>query len=448
MANVWPAPAASQPVDADVWLPGSKSMTNRALVLAALAGGHSRLRRPLRSRDTLLMAAGLRELGVDISDDPAGDISGDLSGDRADGHSGGAGWRVRGLSSAELRGPAAVDVGNAGTVMRFLPPVAALVVGDVAFDGDPRARQRPLAPLLGALRTLGAAVDDAGRGTLPVTVHGHGRLTGGGVALDASASSQLVSGLLLAAPRFDKGVEVRHEGPPMPSAPHVAMTVAMLRAAGADVDTGTPNVWTVAPGGLHAGAVDIEPDLSNAAPFLAAAVVTGGRVTVRGWPRHTTQPGDVLPEILFAMGASGERAAPGLTVRGTGRIRGIDVDLRDANELAPTVAAVAAVADSPSRLRGIGHMRHQETDRLAALAHEIGGLGGDVRETEDGLEINPRPLHAPTDGPGFRTYDDHRLATTAAVLGLVVPGVRVEDIETTGKTLPNFVDLWTGMLEG
>ena len=447
---LWSAPAAPGPVDADVQIPGSKSMTNRALVLAALADGESRLHRPLYGRDTLLMAAGLRRLGVDIADEPSRDGAARAPAGVSPGEEA-AGWRVRPAELGDqggLRGPATVDVGNAGTVMRFLPPVATLAAGEVAFDGDPRSRERPLAPLLTALRALGAVIDDGGRGALPVTVHGHGGLTGGGVVLDASSSSQLVSGLLLAAPRFDKGVDVRHEGPPVPSAPHVAMTVAMLRAAGAVVDTETPNRWNVAAGRIRPGDVEVEPDLSNAAPFLAAAVVTAGRVTVGGWPRRTTQPGDLAPEILSAMGATCERTAHGLTVRGTGRVHGVDADLRDAAELAPTVAAVAAVADSPSRLRGIAHMRHQETDRLAALAREIGALGGDVRETADGLEIHPRPLRAPAGGPGFRTYDDHRMATTAALLGLVVPGVRVHNVGTTAKTLPTFVELWTRMLKG
>ncbi|MQA83961.1 MAG: 3-phosphoshikimate 1-carboxyvinyltransferase [Streptosporangiales bacterium] len=425
---LWPAPTARNPVDADVWLPGSKSMTNRALVLAALAGGESRVRAPLRSRDTLLMAEGLRALGAGVADD-------------------GGDWRVRPgepLGSPSSPGPVAVDVGNAGTVMRFLPPVATLAVGGVAFDGDPRSRVRPLGPLLTALRALGADIDDGGRAALPMTVHGHGGLTGGRVLLDASASSQLVSGLLLAGPRFDKGVEVRHEGPPVPSGPHIAMTVAMLRAAGAEVDDATPNVWSVSPGPLRHRDVDVEPDLSSAAPFLAAALVTAGRVTIKGWPELTTQPGGALPEILTAMGATLRRDADGLTLRGVGRIHGIDIDLRDVNELAPTIAAVAAVADSPSRLRGIAHMRGQETDRLAALTREIGGLGAHVRETDDGLEIHPRPLR----GGVFHTYDDHRLATAGAVLGLAVPGVQVENIETTGKTLPDFVELWTRMLRG
>lgn len=390
-------------------------MTNRALILAALAGDPSLVRRPLRSRDTLLMAGALRALGVTIED----------SGDD---------WRV---TPGELRGPATLDVGLAGTVMRFVPPVAALAAGDVFFDGDPYARKRPMGTILAALRVLGAEVDgDA----LPFTVRGAGGVPGGSVTIDASGSSQMVSGLLLAAPRYGKGAEVRHEGPPVPSGAHLTMTVRMLREAGASVETGD-DVWRVHPGGLRGGEVGIEPDLSNAAPFLAAALVTGGRVTVRDWPAETTQPGDELRRLLAEMGAAVTYEDGDLTVRG-GSIHGIDVDLGDVSELSCVLAAVAALADGPSRLRGIAHMRGHETDRLAALTTEINGLGGDVRELPDGLEIRPRPLH----GGVFRTYDDHRMVMAAAVLGLAVPGVEVENLATVGKTLPEFGELWAEML--
>ncbi len=421
----WPAPYATAPVHGVVRVPGSKSVTNRALVLAALAAGPTRLRRPLRSRDTELMAAALRVLGVRVDEV-------------------GADWVVHGAPPPLHPVGEAVDVGNAGTVARFVPPLATLGDTRVRFDGDPRVRARPVGPLLVALRALGATIDDGGRGCLPIDVVGHGGLAGGAVSLDASSSSQLVSGLLLAAPGYETGVVVRHQGPPLPSAPHLAMTVAMLREAGAEVDDATRHVWRVAPALLRAGDRVIEPDLSSAAPFLAAAVVTGGRVTVAGWPPSTTQPGAALPDLLAAMGAGWTRDDGGLTVTGGARLSGLDADLRDCGELAPVLAAVAALADSPSRLRGIGHLRGQETDRLAALATEIGGLGGDVRETGDGLEIQPRPLHGGT----FRTYDDHRLAMAAAVLGLAVPGVVVENVETTGKTVPGFAGLWTAMLGG
>ncbi|TDB86186.1 3-phosphoshikimate 1-carboxyvinyltransferase [Actinomadura sp. KC216] len=414
----WSAPVAHAPVDAAVPLPGSKSMTNRALILAALAAAPSVIVRPLHSRDTELMADALRALGVGIGED---------SGD----------WQV---TPGELAGPARVDVGLAGTVMRFLPPVAALASGEVAVDGDPRARERPMGPIITALRALGADLDDGGRGALPFTVRGTGSVNGGQVVIDASGSSQLVSGLLLAAPRFEKGVEVRHEGPPVPSAPHLAMTVQMLRDAGAAVET-ERNVWRVAPGPLRGGEWVIEPDLSNAAQFLGAALVTGGRVTVPGWPAETTQPGDALRELLARMGAEVSLGPDGLTVRGTGTYQGLDADLHEVGELTPVLAALAALADSPSRLTGIAHLRGHETDRLAALVTEINGLGGDARELPDGLEITPRPLR----GGGFRTYDDHRMVMAAAVLGLAVPGIEVENPGTVGKTLPNFTELWASM---
>lgn len=421
MESAWLAPAASGPVDAIVTLPGSKSMTNRALVIAALASGPTRLYRPLRSRDTLLMAAALRSLGAEITD--------------ADGD-----WRV---VPGELRGGGRVDVGLAGNVMRFVPPVAALADGEVAFDGDPRARERPMGPLIGALRVLGVEIDDGRLGLLPLTVKGRGAVAGGAVTIDASSSSQLVSGLLLSGARFAKGLEVRHEGPPVPSAPHLAMTVAMLRDAGAAVET-EPDIWRVAPGPLRGGETAIEPDLSNAAQFAAAALVTGGRVTVRDWPAATTQPGDLLRELLPAMGATVSASAEGLTFTGTGQIHGIDVDLGNAPELVQVLAMVAALADSPSRFTGVAHIRGHETDRLAALVAELNALGGDVRELPDGLEIRPRPLH----GGLFHTYHDHRMVMAAATLGLAVPGVEVENVATVGKTMPEFTTLWTDMLNG
>jgi 3-phosphoshikimate 1-carboxyvinyltransferase len=416
----WIAPLAESPVDATLALPGSKSMTNRALILAALATTPTVVRRPLRSRDTFLMADALRALGVGVHGDED--------------------WTV---TPGGLRGPAEVDTGLAGTVMRFVPPVAALADGRVTVDGDPRARERPMGPLISALRALGVEIDDDGRNALPFGIRGRGQVPGGPVTIDASSSSQLVSGLLLAAPRFDKGAEVRHEGPPVPSAPHLEMTVRMLRAAGASVETGE-NVWRVAPGAVKGGERVIEPDLSNAAQFLGAALVTGGRVTVRDWPAETTQPGDSLRGLLSRMGASVSYDEGGLTVRGDGAFEGIDADLHDVGELTPVLAALAALAESPSRLTGIAHLRGHETDRLAALVTEINGLGGDVRELADGLEIRPRPLH----GGVFHTYDDHRMVMAAALLGLAVPGVEVENVGTVAKTLPEFTGLWTRMLEG
>ena len=416
----WPAPRASGPVEAAVRLPGSKSLTNRFLVLSAIAEGTSRLRSPLRSRDTLLMAAALRALGVQVDDD-------------------GQDWVV---TPHPLRGGARVDCGLAGTVMRFVPGVAALADGDVAFDGDDGARVRPMGPVLAALRTLGVQVDDGGRGTLPFTVRGRGRVPGGAVTLDASASSQFVSGLLLAGARYEDGVTVHHVGKPVPSEPHIAMTIEVLRDCGVVVDDGEPSTWRVEPGPVAALDVEVEPDLSNAAPFLAAALVTSGRVTVAGWPSRTTQAGDGIRDILDAMGADVTLDREGLTVAGSGDIEGIDVDLHDVGELTPVVAAVAALAHSTSWLRGIAHLRGHETDRLAALATEITALGGDVTETDDGLRIRPRPLH----GGLVRTYHDHRMAMAAAVLGLAVDGIVIQDVDTTAKTLPQFTSRWSALV--
>jgi 3-phosphoshikimate 1-carboxyvinyltransferase len=429
--DLWPAPTAPGAVDATVQVPGSKSVTNRALVLAAHSTVPGWLRRPLRSRDTVLMADALRAMGVQIDETVNPD--------------GGEAWRI---IPAGLHGPATVDVGNAGTVMRFLPPVAALADGPVRFEGDARAYERPLHGVIDALRVLGARIDDEGRGALPMTVHGAGSVAGGSVAVDASASSQFVSALLLSGPRFNKGLELRHTGRTLPSLPHIRMSVDMLRKAGGKVDApqdgGTANVWRVAPSALLGRDLTVEPDLSNAAPFLAAALVTGGRVTVPGWPRHTTQPGDALRDLFTRMGGSCTFTDRGLTFAGSGRLRGLTADLHEMGELTPVIAAVAALAEDASELTGIAHLRLHETDRLAALAEEINGLGGDVTETEDGLRIRPRTLH----GGVFHTYEDHRLATAAAVLGLVVEDVEVENVATTAKTLPDFPDLWTAMLAG
>ncbi|WP_405777363.1 3-phosphoshikimate 1-carboxyvinyltransferase [Streptomyces sp. NBC_00859] len=435
----WPAPYASGAVDATVTVPGSKSVTNRGLVLAALAAEPGWLRRPLRSRDTLLMADALRALGVRIEETVS-------SSSAAVGATSGTGeaWRV---IPAGLHGPATIDVGNAGTVMRFLPPVAALADGPVRFDGDPRSYERPLHGVIEALRALGTRIDDDGRGALPLTVHGGGALDGGSVEVDASSSSQFISALLLSAPRFNQGVQLRHTGATLPSLPHIRMTVDMLRAVGAQVDEpetgGEPNVWRVSPSALLGRDLTVEPDLSNAQPFLAAALVTGGRVTIPDWPARTTQPGDALREIFTGMGGGCALTEHGLEFTGTGRIHGIDVDLSEVGELTPGIAAVAALADSPSTLRGVAHLRLHETDRLAALTAEINGLGGDVSETADGLRIRPRPLH----GGVFHTYDDHRMATAGSVIGLAVEGVRIENVATTAKTLPDFTEMWTEMLK-
>ena len=420
LADPWPAPSVTGPVDVEVSLPGSKSVTNRALVLAAIADAPSVVRGALRSRDTTLMADALTALGSAV--DTAGDD-----------------WSV---TPGAFRSDARIDCGLAGTVLRFVPPVAGLSTGAASFDGDAHLRNRPVGEVLTALRGLGVDVEDGGRGSLPFTVLGSGAVTGGSVVIDASASSQFVSGLLLAGARYAHGVDVRHDGKPMPSLPHVAMTVAMLRAHGVEVDDTDANRWSVSPGPVAAVDHVVEPDLSNAAPFLALAALSGGSVVVRDWPRETTQAGDALREILSLMGCQVEHVVRGLRVRGTGAIHGVDLDLHDVGELTPVVAALCALADSPSHLRGVAHIRGHETDRLAALAAELGGLGADVTERPDGLSFRPAPLH----GGLFRTYADHRMAHAGVVVGAAVPGVLVEDIGTTAKTFPDFAGFWADLL--
>ncbi len=426
-ADPWPAPVATGPVDAVVTLPGSKSLTNRALVLAALADGPSVVRRALRSRDTLLMASALAALGA-VVDTSAED------------------WAVTPIPADGERSPAAVDCGLAGTVMRFVPPVAGLVAGDVSFDGDPHMRNRPVGEVLAALAALGVVVDDDGRGSLPFTIRGAGSVPGGTVVIDASASSQFVSALLLAGARFERGVDVRHDGKPVPSLPHVEMTVAMLRDRGVAVDDSDANRWAVAPGPIAALDETIEPDLSNAAPFLALAALSGGSVTVRDWPASTTQAGDALRDLLTRMGCRVDRVDDGLRVTGPTAghrgLLGLDADLHDVGELAPAIAALCAVATTPSHLRGIAHIRGHETDRLAALATELGALGADVTEHPDGLDVRPAPLT----GGIFHTYADHRMAHAGVIVGAVVPGVLVENVATTSKTFPDFAGFWSALL--
>lgn len=445
----WAAPLSTGPLAATVALPGSKSLTNRELILAALAEGPGILRAPLHSRDSALMIDALQALGTRIEP---------LAGE------GGAAARfgpdLRITPADPLTGSTSIACGLAGTVMRFMPAVAALALGPTAFDGDPYARKRPMRPVLDALRALGADIADEGRGALPFTVHGTGSLRGGRVELDASLSSQFVSGLLLAAPRFDEGVHVVHTGERLPSVPHIEMTLEALRARGVDADSPAPGEWRVAPGPIGARDLTIEPDLSNAAPFLAAALAAGGSVTVPRWPARTTQVGDRLRELLAAFGASATLDGDRLTVTGDGRIRGAKLHLPEAGELAPTLVGLAVLAahggdghdgdgrdgygrdGEPSEITGIGHIRQHETDRIAALVAEIRRLGGDAEELEDGILVRPAKLH----GGLWRAYDDHRMATTGALIGLRVPGVEVDDIGCTAKTLPEFPELWAGML--
>lgn len=411
----WRAPSCAGAIDAEIHVPGSKSATARALVLSGLACGPGSIRGGLKARDTDLMIAGLRALGVVVDDsDPAL-------------------WTVRPMEA--FPDHARIDCGLAGTVMRFLPAVAALGHGRIEFVGDPAASARPMEPLAQALSQLGAHVAGS---RIPFAVTGP--VTGRDVVIDSSTSSQFISALLLAGPRFPRGVRVTHCGGPLPSLPHIEMTVAALKARGVEVGHQSMT-WEAPPSPIAALDETIEPDLTTAAVFLAAGVVAGGRVTVPDWPATTTQPGARILEILVRMGGRVESSNSSVTVSGTGHVSGIDVDLGDTSELTPVVAGLAALAETPTVIRGVGHIRGHETDRLAALSTEITSLGGDCQETEDGLVIRPHPMSAGV----FHTHADHRMAHAGALIGLRVAGVSLDDVGCTSKTMPDFPLVWESM---
>jgi 3-phosphoshikimate 1-carboxyvinyltransferase len=428
----WSAPfrggltSVGEPVNAKITIPGSKSATNRALILAAIAKTQSRLRKPLSSRDADLMVKGLQSLGCKIDE-----IKTEQGFDYQ-------------ITPHKLSGPTQIDVGNAGTVMRFLPPIASLATGLVHFDGDARSHERPLEPVIKALEQLGASIEHRNKYRLPLTINGSGEIKGGEVEVDASASSQFISALMLLGPATKNGLTIKNIGKTLPSMPHIEMTIQMLRQFGATVEV-NENSWKVISGDLLGQDLTIEPDLSNAAPFMAAAMICGGSVEILDWPKSTSQPGDQLRDIYAKMGAKIERSHEGLKISGSGTISGIDIDLHDVGELTPSIAAVAALASSPSTLRGIAHLRLHETDRLAALASEINNLGGDVTEGPGELLIKPSKLVA---SQIFKSYEDHRMATAGAIMGLAVKDLIVENIETTKKTLPDFPGMWQEMLNG
>jgi 3-phosphoshikimate 1-carboxyvinyltransferase len=434
-------PVAPGPLQHRLRLPGSKSLTNRELVLAALADHPSTLHSPLRARDTELMVNALRSLGATISESSlAGQFGPDLDVSPISRET---------VQSATEDDPITVDCGLAGTVMRFVPPVALTQSGPVRFVGDPQALARPMGPIIDALRQLGHEVDDDGRGTLPFTLTPRPWSTESTpvVRIDASGSSQFVSGLLLAAARFPAGLIVEHTGSTLPSLPHIEMTIDVLRQHGVEVIREGSARFSVAPGPIRAVDVAIEPDLSNALPFLAAAVVAGGEVTVEGWPESTTQVGKLSAKLLEAFGAETRLGPVGLTVRALGVQRGplpaVSMDLREAGELAPTLVALSVFAHGRSEFSGIAHLRGHETNRLAALVANIRALGGMAEETDDGIIVTPAPLH----GGVWKAWGDHRMATSGALIGLAVDGVVVDDIGQTAKTLPEFVQLWRAMLE-
>lgn len=428
-ARPWPAPAAGGPLRSTVTVPGSKSLTNRELLLAAIADAPSRLTAPLHSDDSARMVEALRALGADIRPTVGrGPFGDDLIVNPI--------W--------PLTAGTTIDCGQAGTVMRFIAPILGFAHGEVTLTAHESALHRPMGEMIKALRDIGVDIDDGGHWALPFTVRGHGHVRGGEVVIDASASSQFVSGLLLAAPRFDVGLHLIHSGERLPSIPHIDMTVETLAHRGVHVERPAPGEWVVPASAVRGKDVAIEPDLSNAAPFLAAAMIVGGAVSVTGWPLHSTQPGALLPDILGLMGARAVRRGGALTVTAGERIQAVEIDLSAVGELTPTIVGLAAFADGPSTLHGIGHLRGHETDRLAALAADLRALGGEIHELDDGLRIVPRPLH----GGLWRAFHDHRMATTGALIGLAVPGVEVDDIGTTAKTMPEFPELWAGMLDG
>ena len=421
--SMWPAPLATSPVHGTIGIAGSKSIANRALLLAALANGSSTLTGlPLAARDINLMMTALRSLGIRFEVDVTN--------------------RAVHVFPGPLRGPADIDCGLAGTVMRFLPPVAALAEGDIRFDGDPRARERPMAAAILALGDLGVQLSTDNEPRLPFRIHATGSVSGGSVTVDASSSSQFVSAFLLPGCYFEQGIRIHHRGEPVPSLPHIEMTCRMLQQQGitvtADTEDPTDANWSIAPGTIAPRDRHIEPDISNSLPFAAASLISGGKVELLGWPQAGLQPVSIVRELLSELGGDSVQTDAGLTVRGTGEINGIDRDLSDLGELVPTVVALCALANGPSRLSGIGHISGHETDRLSALANELNRIGGDVSVTSDGLEIHPKPLH----GGEWHTYNDHRMATAGAIIGLRVPGIGVENIATTGKTFPEFPELW------
>ena len=416
-SRLWAAPLAKSAISAQISIPGSKSLTNRELVLSALASGPSEILNPLDSRDSNLMIQALKQLGSEIESTPNS---------------------LR-ITPKPISGPAQIDCGLAGTVMRFVPPVAALAKGEISFDGDVAARSRPMKTTVDSLRALGVEVSGSG---LPFTIHGTGEVVGGELSIDASESSQFVSGLLLVAARFKNGLTLNHTGKTLPSMPHIDMTIDTLAKRGVKVLKLSETSWQIEPGEISGRTVEIEPDLSNAGPFMAAALVAGGTVTIENWPRSTTQVGNDFVSLLALMGGQVSRNGTGMSVTGTGEINGIEIDLSSAGELTPVIAALAALAKSKSVISGVAHLRGHETNRLKALVDEINSIGGRATETQDGLIVEPADLR----GGLWKTYGDHRMATAGAIIGLRVPGIEIEDITVTSKTMPGFELLWSKML--
>lgn len=417
-SNLFSAPTANGPIAGTLTIPGSKSLTNREILLSAIATGESILKKPLISRDSELMLDAIKALGAEVIR-----TENSLK-----------------ITPATFDKTATIHCGLAGTVMRFVPLVATLNKGQITFEADKEAAARPLSGVFDALDQL-AVEYEKGSASFPFTVSAVGEVDAKEVTLDASKSSQFVSALMLAAGRFEKGLVINHKGESLPSIPHIEMTIKCLEDRGVKIHKQSKTSWKVEPAEIQSREITIEPDLSNAGAFLAGVMVTGGELEITDWPKQTTQVGNQYIKLLTQMGASFEFTDDGLKISSNGEIHGINADLSEAGELTPTIAALAVLADSPSELSGIAHLRGHETDRLKALSTEINRIGGNAKETADGLVITPNKLT----GGQWLTYHDHRMATTGAIIGLKTP-IQIENIETTAKTMPDFKQMWMGMV--
>jgi len=417
----WHAPTINGAINSTLEIPGSKSATNRAFVLAALGDKNSIITNPLFARDTNLMLEALEKLGCNV---------------------------VKKSNSVEIspmkkdHSEISIDVGLAGTVMRFVPPLAALSSGTSHFDGDERARNRPMKTLIESLKKLNVKVIDNHQGKLPFSIISDGQITGGEIEIDASESSQFISALMLVGAKFKNGLTIKHVGQNLPSLPHIEMTIEMLKEVGVKTNQINTTTWRIDNQNINSKNWVVEPDLSNAGPFLAAAMVTKGEIKINDWPLQTTQAGNSWIEILSLMGANIQLNSKQLILKNDSEIKGINYNLNDVGELTPVLVAISLFANSKSEFTGISHLRGHETDRLAALVENITAIGGDAKETEDGLIINPKQLH----GGVWKAFDDHRMATAGAVIGLKVKDIYVDDIATTAKTLPNFEEMWNKMV--
>ncbi len=417
------------PIDRTVTLPGSKSLTNRALLAAAMAAGVSEIRDLLLADDTRLMIDALRSLGISIR------IHDDRP--RATVHGCGGHWPH---VQADLA------CGNAGTVIRFLTAACAAGHGNYRLDGSARMRERPIGPLVDALRDLGAAVGfEMKDGFCPLTIHASG-LRGGTVHIDKPPSSQFVSALLMAAPRAATDVMIDVTGP-LPSAPYVRLTLDVMHAFGVDVVENDMRRFIVPSAQTYAPAqYDIEPDASAASYFFAAAALTGGRVTVNGLGRTSHQGDIAFVNVLRKMGCRIDQTDRSTTVHGPadGRLQGIDVDLNDMPDVVQTLAVLAAFAHGPTTIRNVANLRIKETDRLDALATELARIGVQARLTDDGITIHPGPPPRPAT---IETYDDHRMAMSFALAGLRLDGLTIKNPDCVTKTFPNFFQLWTALAD-